>query len=58
MTCDYGNQGPGLGQAQQCGGVKPVNVIYQIHVVSITGDHVCCLLFMILSYLHCNSNKI
>ena len=24
-------------------GLIQVNVIYQIHVVSITGDHVCCL---------------
>jgi hypothetical protein len=27
MTCDVGNPGPGLGQAQKCGGVKPVNGI-------------------------------
>jgi hypothetical protein len=25
MTYDVENQGPGLGQAQICGGVKPVN---------------------------------
>jgi hypothetical protein len=23
--CDLGNPGSGLGQAQQCGGVKPIN---------------------------------
>jgi hypothetical protein len=27
MTYDVGNPGPGLGQAQQCGGVKTVNGI-------------------------------
>jgi len=27
MTYDVTNAGPGLGQAQQCGGVKPVNGI-------------------------------
>ena len=26
-THDFGNPGPGLGQAQKCGGVKPVNEI-------------------------------
>ena len=26
-TCDVGNPGPGLGQAQTCGGVKPGNQI-------------------------------
>jgi len=27
MPYDVGNPGPGLGQIQKCGGVKPVNVI-------------------------------
>jgi hypothetical protein len=27
MTYEVGNPGPGLGQAQQCGGVKPVTGI-------------------------------
>ena len=30
MIYDVGNPGPGLGQAQQCGGVKPVNRFYII----------------------------
>ena len=25
MTYDIGNPGPGLGEAQKCGGVEPVN---------------------------------
>jgi hypothetical protein len=25
MTCDVGNPGPGLGETQKCGRVKPVN---------------------------------
>ena len=28
MTYDVGNPGPGSGQIQNCGGVKPVNVKY------------------------------
>ena len=27
MTCDIGNTGPGLGQAQKCDGVKLINGI-------------------------------
>ena len=27
MACDVGHPGPGLGQAEKCGGVKPVNGI-------------------------------
>ena len=27
ITCDVGNQSPGLGHPQTCGGVKPVNEI-------------------------------
>jgi len=27
MTYGIGNSGPGLGQAQKCGGIKPVNRI-------------------------------
>jgi hypothetical protein len=27
MTCDIDNPGPGSGQAQKCGEVKPVNLI-------------------------------
>ena len=25
MSCDVGNPGPGMGQAQKCGGIKSVN---------------------------------
>jgi hypothetical protein len=31
-TYGVGNPGPGLGQAQKCGGVKPVNVIPFMYV--------------------------
>ena len=32
-TYEVGNPGPGLGQAQQCGGVKPVNGIITLLLV-------------------------
>ena len=37
MTYDVGNPGPGLGQAQKCGRVKPVNGIY-IYIPSSVGS--------------------
>ena len=41
MTCDSGNAGSGMGQAQRCGRVKPVLVYRIIFLISvyITGEH-------------------
>ena len=41
MTCDSGNPGSGMGQAQRCGRVKPVHVYGTIFLISIyiTGEH-------------------
>jgi hypothetical protein len=41
MTCDNGNPGSGIGQAQRCGRVKPVHVYGTIFLISvyITGEH-------------------
>jgi hypothetical protein len=32
MTYDIGYPGPGFGQAQKCGGVKPVNALGLFHL--------------------------
>ena len=44
MTYDIVNQGPGLGQAQQCDGVKPANGIptLQVWVLIEPGKHCLC----------------
>ena len=41
MTCDSGNPGSGMGQAQRCGRVKPVHVYGTLFLFSvyITGEH-------------------
>ena len=41
MTCDSGNPGSGMGQAQRCGRVKSEHVNGTIFLISvyITGEH-------------------